>query len=129
MLGYVIFSVVFALCVVILTMLHMRQASSVQADGERVVERLMEQQRLLNQLHENRVEKLFDHLQRLQSNLVARNDREFDLLYGNAPREAVVELSEQPYEEEYTQQVIDLAEDRFLLGLDDEPVGIPFPAE
>lgn len=89
----------------------------------------MEQQRLEIRLHEGRVEKLFDHLQRLQSNLVARNDREFDLLYGNAPRETVVVDPDVPYEEEYTQQVIDLAEDRFLLGLDEEAVGIPFPAE
>jgi hypothetical protein len=87
----------------------------------------MEQQRLLIQQHDSRVDRLFDEIHGLQTNLVARNEREFQLLYGNAPVETVVELPDVPYEEEYTQSVIDLSEDRFLLGLDEEPVGIPFP--
>ena len=89
----------------------------------------MEQQRELVRLHDSRVDKLFAELHGLQTNLIARNEREFQLLYGNAPQETVVELPDVPLEEEYTTTVLDLAEDNFLLGLIDQPVGTPFPEE
>lgn len=94
---------------------------SLRAEGERELQRLSQQ-------YQHNLDKLTAQNHGLQTNLIARNDREFQLLYGNAPQETVV-VDTSPPDEEYTQTVFDLSEDRFLLGLDDEPVGIPFPAE
>jgi hypothetical protein len=60
----------------------------------------------------------------LTTNLVARNDREFQFLYGNAPQPTVVtEAVQYDDEDDYTETVMDFREDAALLGLTDQPVG------